>query len=114
MKEIDLGEMKLLINKVLDMLLSEQQIIQTQMRRAWLGDLKIIVTEIKDIGLGEMKLIIDKMLEMLLDTKECIVWQEVILFQIIRIWEKWIILVSIVVLRNFLMKHIFYVAIMER
>ena len=45
----------------------------TQLRRAWLGKLKIIVAEMKEIGLGEMKLLIDKMLEMLLDTKECIV-----------------------------------------
>ena len=84
-KEIGLGEIKLIINKMPDVLLSEQQIIQTQMRRAWLGELKIIVAEIKEIGSGEMKLIIDKMLEMLLDTKECVVWQEVILFQIISI-----------------------------
>ena len=70
---------------MLDMLLGEQQVIQTQMRRGWLGELKIIFAEMKDIGLGEMKLIIDKVLEMLLDTKECIVWQEVILFQIISI-----------------------------
>ena len=73
MREIGLGEMKLIIDKMLDKLLSEQQIIQTQMRRAWLGELKIIVEEMKDIGSGEMKLIIDEMLEMQLDTKECIV-----------------------------------------
>ena len=70
---------------MLDLLLGDQQKIQTQLRRAWLGELKIIVAEMKEIGLGEMKFIIDKMLEMLLDTKECIVWQEVILFQIISI-----------------------------
>ena len=58
---------------MIDMLLGDQQIIQTQMRRAWLGELNIIVAEIKEIGLGKMKLIIDKMLEKLLDTKECIV-----------------------------------------
>ena len=57
---------------MLDLLLGDQQKIQTQLRRAWLGELKIIVAEMKEIGLGEMKLI-DKMLEMLLDTKECIV-----------------------------------------
>ena len=84
-KEIGIGEMKLITNKMLDTLLGKQQIVQTQMRRAWLGELKIIVAEMKEIGLGKMKLIIDKMLEMLLDTNECIVWQEVILFQIISI-----------------------------
>ena len=73
MNEMGLGEMKLIINKMLDTLLSEQQISQIQMKRAWLGELKIIVAEMKEIGSCEMKLIIDKMLEMLLDTKECIV-----------------------------------------
>ena len=34
MKKIGLGEMKLIIDKIIDMLLGEQQIIQTQMRRA--------------------------------------------------------------------------------
>ena len=58
---------------MLDMLLGDQQIIQTQFRRAWLGELKIIVAEMKEIGLGEMKLKINKMLEMLLYMKECIV-----------------------------------------
>ena len=37
---------------MLDMLLGDQQIIQTQMRRAWLGKLKIIVAEMKEIGFG--------------------------------------------------------------
>ena len=83
--ERGLGEIKLIINKMPDMMLGKQQIIRTQMRRAWLGELKIIVAEMKEIGSGEMKLIIHKMLEMLLDTKECIVWQEVILFQVISI-----------------------------
>ena len=58
---------------MLDLQLCDQQIIQTQLRRAWLGELKIIVAEMKEIGSREMKLIIEKMLEMLLDTKECIV-----------------------------------------
>ena len=73
MEEIGLGEIKLIIDKTVDMLLSEQQIIQTQMSRASLGELKIIVAKMKEIALGEMKLKIDEMLEMLLDTKECIV-----------------------------------------
>ena len=66
-KEIGLGKMILIIDKMLNTMLGEQEIIQTQKRTAWLGELKIIVAEMKEIGLSAMKLIIDKMLEMLLD-----------------------------------------------
>ncbi|XP_065672048.1 uncharacterized protein LOC136089883 [Hydra vulgaris] len=47
-----------------EMLLGKQQRIRIQMKRAWLGELKINVAEMREVGLGKIKIKINEMLEM--------------------------------------------------
>ena len=108
-------EIKLIINKMPDLLLGEQQIIQTQMRRAWLGELKIIVAEMKEIGSFRRDEINNRQNARnaaRYERMHCMARSNTI--PDYKYLGEMDYIFSIVVLRNFLMKHIFYVAIMER